>query len=182
MQSHLYYSNNNLFTSYQVNKLITVITIYECLCAYVCVCGGGRKINWTELQTSLILTGEGVNLNLDIGGQGAQDRFVFCFVFFFACHELMTLWSRNCSQALCCSMIFFFFLTCLIDYFFWCWRIWWWRKLRKFRRRINKSFEVPWTKGTDNQYLVKHFAKRSWQHTIWHWWSLRLCGYRQQQH
>ena len=67
------------------------------VCVHMCVCGGGRKINWTELQTSIILTGEEVNLNVDVGGQGAQDRFFF---FFF-----------------CLSWIDDPVLTCLVDYY-----------------------------------------------------------------
>ena len=137
------------------------------VCICVCVEAEGRLIE-LNFRRPLFLLGRGLTSMWML-----EDKVLRIDFFFFACHELMTLWSRNCSWALCCSMIFFNVSRRLL---FRCWRIWWWRKLRKFRRRINKPFEVSRTKGTDNRYLVKHFTKRSWQHTVWHWWSLCLCG------
>ena len=112
------------------------MSVSKWICVCVCVEGGGRLIE-LNFRRTLSLLERGLTSIWTLEGRVLRIDFVF------ACYELMTLWSRNCFRALCCFIMIFNVSYRLL---FRCWRAWWWRKLRKFRRSINKSFEMSRTK------------------------------------
>ena len=103
------------FSCYNLNlfNFVIVITISKCVCVsvFVCLCvWRGRRSNWTELQTSITLTGEGVNLNMDVGGQGFRgSKNVFLHV--------INWWPNKAEKVSESCFVLLIFLICVTDYF-----------------------------------------------------------------